>query len=371
MVAQAAVLGQTFGMLSGNPNDLLLTESFHGTIIAWARQAGMFQLKSSWEAVNLADSGDVEAKWRAWSQAEESIRALMTLHIHDSEFAAVFHRKPLLAHDSARMPRCCSDRVFSAPNASQWFTAASPIHSSTPSEQPQTDPNEVPSSLSLMTAYGILAGHVAAIHEARCGGLGDNVVQDIRRQLMSWHDTYASFVRHPNRDQLCLMVLWHEAFMASYAEFDMMESVAGRDGPALKAGDIQRIQRWVAEDEGKRCATHAMLIYKRLQSVNISAEPAIHVPKALFYAGLVLYFHAKYRTNPALEDDVDAPELRQRLLRQDRIDPFPAAAGNPRFDPSSVHGIVDLLRRHGHWELSRRFASTLEVLIDDLADSPA
>ncbi|KAH7070244.1 hypothetical protein FB567DRAFT_584640 [Paraphoma chrysanthemicola] len=56
-LAQAAIIGQTFGMLSGQPQDLIMTESFHGTVIAWARQAGLFKIKNS--PANLDTNTDV------------------------------------------------------------------------------------------------------------------------------------------------------------------------------------------------------------------------------------------------------------------------------------------------------------------------
>jgi len=108
-VAQAATLGQTYGMLSGNPHDLLMTESFHGTIIAWARQAGMFRKGSPdhlqvVNARNLTDPGTLESAWRSWAQAEETARVVLALHVHDSEFAVIFHHEPLLRHDPERPP---------------------------------------------------------------------------------------------------------------------------------------------------------------------------------------------------------------------------------------------------------------------------
>ena len=346
-VAQAAVLGQTFGILSGNPNDLLLAESFHGTIIAWTRQAGMFQAKSS-----LLVDGDVATAWRSWSQAEEAIRVLLVLHIHDSEFAAIFHHEPLLRHNPIRLPKCCSDELFAAPSAERWHELAKGYNQ-----------QDTCSSQALMHSYATLAGHVAGICESRSGHLDSAAVDEIRAALTSWHATHASRIQHPSRDTSCLMILWHEAFMYLYVDFDLLERVLGREGAASQE-DMEHLRHWVSTLEGQRCAVHAMLIHKRLDALPINTELALHVPKALFYAGLVIYCHVRFR--PAYED-VDITELRGANARFTS----PALLLSPsallsQLDTSALHSVADVLRRQGHWEVSRRFAWILDTLIETL-----
>ncbi|PNP49027.1 hypothetical protein THARTR1_10238 [Trichoderma harzianum] len=374
-VAQAVTLGQTFGMLSGNPNDLLMTESFHGTIIAWARQAGMFKIKDSLQETNHLNLNDLETAWRSWSQTEETVRVLAALHIHDSEFAAIFHHEPLLRHEPGRLPRCCTDELFTASTAAQWHTMIKSLHSSSPSSESQHHTSSVgmattPNSYSFMNAYVLLSGHNAAIQEARCATLNEAMIRDFHFRLTTWYEAYFPSIRYPSRDPHCLMVLWHETFMSLYVCFDLLERVVGRDGSSMRDGDLARIRDWVARVEGQRCVIHAMLIYKRLQTLPIIAEPAIHVPKALFYAGLVVYCYAKFRPNEAPNGDIDIPELRSSDLGRVSA---PASTELPtaslrQFDPSTLYNVTDLLRRQGHWELSRRFSSILEALIDDLAD---
>ncbi|KAL6792662.1 hypothetical protein J3E68DRAFT_377410 [Trichoderma sp. SZMC 28012] len=375
-VAQAVVLGQTFGMLSGNPNDLLLTESFHGTVIAWARQAGMFKIKDSLLEANHFDPDDLETAWASWSQTEETVRVLAALHIHDSEFASIFHHEPLLRHEPGRLPRCCADELFTASTASQWQTMIKSLHSSPSTSESQHHVPSVgvaatPNSYSFMNAYVLLSGHNAAIQEARCATLTETMIGDFHYRLTTWYDAYFPSIRY--RDPHFLIVLWHETFMSLYVCFDLLERVIGREGSSMRDGDLARIRDWTARVEGQRCVIHAMLIYKRLQTLPIIAEPAIHVPKALFYAGLVVYCYAKFRPNDAPHGDVDIPELRSsdfgRLSMHTQTSTEPPTASLRQFDPSTLYNITDLLRRQGHWELSRRFSSILEALIDDLADS--
>lgn len=371
-VAQAVVLGQTFGMLSSVTNDLLMTESFHGTLIAWARQAGMFQVRDSLQEAKSIDTNNLDTAWRSWCQAEETVRLLLAMHIHDSEFATIFHHEPLLRHGPpGKLPRCCSEELFCASTAVQWHDIINSFKPSPSSGDPRiTGPvgMHIMSNVhSPMSAYALLAGHLAAICEARCGDLDDLMIAEFRFRLTTWYETYSASIRSPSRDPHCLMVLWHEAFMSLYVSFDLIERVVGREGSPIREDDLARIRSWVAGVEGQRCVIHAMLTYKRLQTLPISAEPAIHVPKALFYAGLILYCYAKFRSTKAPPGDIDIPELRWS---------GPGAAEPPmaslrQFDLSTLYNVADLLRRQGHWEVSRRFASILDALIDDVADFPS
>ncbi|UNI15992.1 hypothetical protein JDV02_002472 [Purpureocillium takamizusanense] len=372
-VAQAATLGQTYGMLSGNPHDLLMTESFHGTIIAWARQAGMFRRGGSdhLQAVaarSFTSTDALESAWRSWAQAEETVRVVLALHIHDSEFAVIFHHEPLLRHDPRRLPRCSSEPLFGAANAAQWHSM---LMSATLQDTTAKGVEDGQGQAPVMHAYGLLAGQMAAICEMRGATLDDpGAASDVRRRLTSWYETHFPSVRASSRDTLCLAILWHEAFMALYISFDLLERVIGREGSQGDDEDVRRICAWVNKVEGRRCLMHAALIYKRLQALPISATPAIHVPKALFYAGLVIYCHVKFRSAAvaAAHGDLDMAEIRASELRYTAD--LPAAAIHQP-DSSSLYGIADLLRRQGHWELSRRFGFILEALIDDLTGSGA
>ena len=367
-MAQAVLLGQTYGMLSGNPCDLLMAESFHGTIIAWARQAGIFRAKGSLQSVDFPDMGDRESTWRTWARAEETIRVVLALHIHNSQLSAGFHHEPFIWHESGRLSPCCPDQLFAAPTAAQWHAMATSIHPSPASKEPRDStaratPGEPHPYATIYYAYAVLAGHVSAICDARCGTLSDTCTQDFQHRLASWYKDHYSGIHNPSRDTLWLMVLWHEAFMTLYASMDLLELVVGRDGPQVRDEDAKHVRNWVNEPDGKRCLVHSILIYERLKALPISAEPAIYVPRALFFADLVMYFHVKLGAVEATHSDVDIPEL-EDFLPQSTADGI-----STRFDSSMLHGVTGLLCRQGHWGLCRRFASILETLVDDLVDS--
>ncbi|KAH8204409.1 hypothetical protein TruAng_001460 [Truncatella angustata] len=126
-LAQTALLGQSFGMMSGHSQDLCMTESFHGTAIAWARQSGSFNVHASTPEL-VENDENLEVTWKAWARHEEAVRLVLGLYVHDSEFSTTFHHEPLLRHTARRLPVSCTEDLFSAPSASEclmglWHTA--------------------------------------------------------------------------------------------------------------------------------------------------------------------------------------------------------------------------------------------------------
>ncbi|KAF5227201.1 hypothetical protein FANTH_14829, partial [Fusarium anthophilum] len=309
-VAQAATIGQTYGILSGQPNDLLLTESFHGTIIAWARQAGLFRVRTSLESTDTIDMTDIEGSWRRWAQREETLRLILALQIHDSEFTKIFHHEGLLGHDQNRLPTCCSAESFSATTASTWHaTVTSMTQTACNGEDHSVFSPSQPVCKSTFYAYAQLAGHYAHLSEARCRGVLEDHAATIRQRLTLWYDKVVGDIVDKNHDQFSLVGLWHQAFMALYVNFDFLERIVGREGAPPTPLEADEVSRWVCSNDGIRCAVHAALIIKRHSMQVITEESAIHVPLSLFYAGIVVYCCIKFG-GLATQRNVDIMELK-------------------------------------------------------------
>ncbi|KAF5637613.1 zinc finger rsv1 [Fusarium tjaetaba] len=361
-VAQAATIGQTYGILSGQPNNLLLTDSFHGTIIAWARQAGLFRVRTAFESTDTINMTDVEGSWRRWAQREETLRLILALQIHDSEFTKIFHHEGLLGHDQNRLPTCCSAELFSATTASNWHAAViSMTQRACNGEDPvlMCSPSQ-PVCKSSFYAYAQLAGHYAHLSEARCRGALEDHAATIRQRLTLWYDEIVGGIVDKDHDQFSLVGLWHQAFMALYVDFDFLERIVGRDRTPPTSLEEDEVSRWVRSNDGIRCAVHAALIIKRYSMQAISEESAIHVPLSLFHAGIVVYCHIKFG-GLAIQRNVDILELKgDEPLSTDITE---------QIGPTTLYTVTDILRRHGHWDLSRRLASILSILIEGVTDT--
>ncbi|KAF4820751.1 hypothetical protein CGCTS75_v011211 [Colletotrichum tropicale] len=203
-LVQAATIGQTFGMLSGDSSDVCMTECFHGTVIAWARQRVLFKSKPA--TINSLEdpSLGVDDMWKEWIHREESIRLLLGLYIQDSEFSVTFHHEPLLRHAPGRIPRCCSDEAFFAPNAAEWYRLVRRDQSisnnggAADSSMSQPSVSAPGFQQTHMLAYASLANIVGSIQETKAPCLDKAAIDQFREALLSWHQVY---VGHFPRNQ--------------------------------------------------------------------------------------------------------------------------------------------------------------------------
>lgn len=352
-------------MLSGDANDIVLTDSFHGTIISWARQAGAFKVKNIILPCDTLDDEMLDAKWREWARNEEIIRVVLALHIHDSQFAVMLHHEPFLRHESARL-LMSSDELFAAPTARQWQVLATTCHPAATQRSNIADTETVvqPRDNTItMHDYALLSGYLAIICEAQCSNLSDADSKDFYHRLTSWYETHERSLLNSTQDTLCLKILWHKAFMALCVDFDLLDRAVGRDGFPIHDKDAERITNWVNAEPGKRCLVHAFLIYDRVRALRIGVEPAIHVPTAFFYAGCVMYCHIKFRRATSSISSVDVPELRCGQMHDITNRTSDTMR---RLDSSTIYDIADLLRRHSHWMLSHKFASILGIMLENI-----
>ncbi|KAI0520697.1 fungal-specific transcription factor domain-containing protein [Xylaria bambusicola] len=376
-LVQASIIGQTFGMLSGQPDNVCMTESFHGTAIAWARQGGFFKIR----AAPLPNCDEPEANkgdlWRRWVDAEESVRLVLALYVHDSEFATTFHHEPLLRHGTGKLPVCNPDELFFAPTASDWYNivtrdrvANSKITHINAANILAVPPVIMTTRKAQMFAYASLAGLVASIQEKRASLLDDGAKQQFRNLLLSWHHEHYKHIQGPRKNHINLLIFWHAAFMALYSDFDIMERSIGRDGKHAAQEAREAIVDWAVSLEARRSILHALLVLRHLEMLPIGLEPAIHVPKAAFYSAMIVYSYIKCKPSPCVpsEDEVNLPEL-QVASSTNSLQPNGdkvTAAMFPPVEPSILCNAIDLLRRIGHWEISRKFACILQILLDDL-----
>ena len=365
-------------MLSGQPDNVCMTESFHGTAIAWARQGGFFKIKAA--PLPTSDESEVGKGdiWRRWVDAEESVRLVLALYIHDSEFATTFHHEPLLRHVRGKLPACNSDELFFAPTAVDWynivkkdrFADSQSTHNHVTSTS--MSPTVLTTRKAQMFAYASLAGLVAAIQERRASDLDADAKQHFRNLLLTWHQEHYKHIQGPRKNHINLLIFWHAAFMALYADFDMLELSIGRDGRRVAQETREGINDWAASPEARRSILHALLVLRHLEMLPIGLEPAIHVPKAAFYSAMVVYSYIKCKplADPymPLEDEMNLPELQvagSTSILHSNGDKVTIAMFSP-VEPSILCNAIDLLRRIGHWEISRKFASILQILLDDL-----
>jgi hypothetical protein len=308
-------------------------------------------------------------------------RVLLGLHIHDSELACIFHHEPILRHNGKAIPLACSSKLFMASNANQWIAIWQKGRHQTDTEEPR--PGELLGSQQSIstcivaepgsfTAYAFLAGIAARICESRnLGELDEPSKVEFVDSLIQW---YQNFRKSTERaDPLCLMALWHSTFMTLLVDLDMLERAVGRDTPEVLQSSKTELGFWISTLDAKRCVIHGLLAHQHAKEMQIGIEPAIHVPRIIFFAGIALFCYTARQVNPRdnrenlQQELLSLPEMKlldtsnvmyifeQQRSRVDKLSAIEAGA---------LCNITDLLQRIGHWEIARKYASTLESLMN-------
>ncbi|KAJ5958609.1 uncharacterized protein N7479_005759 [Penicillium vulpinum] len=371
-MVQAAILGQTYAILAGKPKYLVLADVLHGTVSAWAREANRLGALCS-QSRDILNSADIERSWHRWIDNEQRARVQAALNIHDAELAALYHHQPIRSHRFRQFPRLAPDELFSAPTASKWAAILSQsLHSQSENQlqaqlSQSSDIFPVTGYDSRFTAYGILEGISARLIDAKQSKEFNHIVcQDTSNLLIQWWQTYHTM----DQDPFCLPVLWHSIFISLYADMDILEQAVGRNGqaPAIEASALAR--EWASSLDVSRCLVHASLIARYLERMSISAEPAIHVPRALFSAALIYLCVAQYAPKHVISAEAFAsPEVKLLGDGAAEVACFPGIAQSSErsvvADLDQLYGMIDLLQRGGRWGISQAFANVLSTVLDE------
>jgi hypothetical protein len=279
------------------------------------------------------------------------------------------------------MPLAATSTIFMASNADQWIAALRKEEIRTIngvsglSEGLDSHQNLYRSGIASpgsFTGYAFLEGIAARICESRkLGELDFSARSEFEKSLVEWHREFTC--AKDKTDPLCLMVLWHSTFMTLLADLDMLERVVGRDSPEEPESTTEAFRRWGSSLDAKRCIVHGLLAHKHVKELQLGMEPAIHIPRTLFLAGMTLFCYTLPRVPPM---DTGRECFPQELMALPEIKLIDASSAMYIFESgrnssdklsaieaSALCNITDLLQRIGHWELARKYASTLESIV--------
>ncbi|KAL4911124.1 hypothetical protein BDW74DRAFT_172578 [Aspergillus multicolor] len=332
-MVQAALLGQTYGILSKDVNDLLIAQTFHGTMIAWARRFNLFQARCASDAVTPElIASDPEKAWKTWIHAEERTRIAAGLHLHDVELAEISQTDTFLRNFPAPVS---TDILWSAPTAQVWAASFSSSVSRTPSSSssparatthsaPRPTP-AIPLKKDPFHTYLELQGLAARIirdtqsqtqsPRPAAHVLTPQQQEDHTVSLIHFHQSTLtptlnqrrSLQNPTHQDPYFLRILWHSLFISLFTNFNRLELAIGREGPhhALQDGHREYVREWAGAastpasvfanttSHGARAVLHASCILRALEATPLRVEPPIHVPRVLFRAALVCFCYAR------------------------------------------------------------------------------
>ncbi|KUL89752.1 hypothetical protein ZTR_00544 [Talaromyces verruculosus] len=374
-MTQAALLGQTFAMLSGNPRHIVLFQTFHGTIIAWARRQNMFN--QDMEAIYPKGmQADNEASWRRWIYGEEKRRVAVGLRIHDSESAELFMTEPFL-RCSAAASAIASDELWTAPTSTAWVHALDERRHqqlanseySPPLSMDQTEGDvTAPATYPTFALYAFLEGKTSQIMErVSLQESLKQISQEATPELITVYNN--RFRQHSQSDDFSLKALWHSIFIILYCNMNQLECAIGREGYEKAQDHLEYATTWASSLDGHRCAIHAALILRHLQRIPIGQEPGIHVPRLIYRSALVWYAYTRFGRDDGSTSSTDGlnfPEINGIGIDAARV--LFAANGFKKSRPttsesSTLFHLIDLLPRLGHWGISQKMASLFSVLV--------
>ncbi|RAH84559.1 hypothetical protein BO86DRAFT_441341 [Aspergillus japonicus CBS 114.51] len=372
-MVQAAIIGQTFAILSGRPKDLILAGVLHGTVMAWAREADRNALPLPSAPRDLdSEEASLDDQWSRWIDREQRLRVKIALNIHDAELASLLHHEPICKHRLSQYPHLASDALFTAPTAVRWArvyqlttTPPSPRLSNTYLD------NILPSDAadSRFAAYGLLESISAHVSEARRSNTLDNQeVGRLSNMLMWWwrRNSTQSTLHGEDNDPFALQILWHSTYIAIYADLDLLEQASGRDGESAVQASYPLVRSWSSSLAASKCLIHAFLLQRYVEKMRVAAEPAIHIPRGLFHAALCWFAFTRIGGQQGV--DVKAFEAPEVQLSDSHAAP-PGSLGKVGrdwilADANQVHRLIDMLSRVGRWGISSSFASVLCAAIE-------
>lgn len=363
-MVQAAILGQTFAILSGRSRDLVLADVLHGAVMTWARESNKRNLYSQDNYRHSSvdsTSPDIVEQWHLWVAKEQHDRVEIALNIHDAELSSLLHHDPIRKHRLNQVPQLATDNLFMAPTAKEWAVlyrqASSDISHNIHRETYVQDA----SKNSRFYAYGILESIGTLLVEARqADSLTDDQSQHISNLLMQWWRKYSPLLRNEGDDPFGLPILWHSIYMSMYADMNLLEQAIGRDGEAQALAVVTMVRNWASSLEASKCLAHALLIQHSFEQMRVSSEPAIHVPRALFWAALAWLCFTRFGTRKSIDLEAFESQEIQNVESRVAVREAQRQPGSNSFgDINPLHRLTDLLQGVGRWAISRNFATIL------------
>ncbi|PYH98472.1 hypothetical protein BO71DRAFT_371179 [Aspergillus ellipticus CBS 707.79] len=371
-MVQTAILGQTYGILSGRPRDLVLADVLHGAVMGWTRESNKYGALHISQPINLdLDDLEMEEQWHRWIEVEQRRRVEIALNIHDAELASLMHHEPTRKHRFAQYPQLGSEAMFMAPTAARWADLYKQS-SSYAGPGPNVDIHFYKAGHnSQFAVYSVLESIHAHVIEARLSeSLDQQKSEELSGLLMHWWDKYNSHFRHEEEDPFGLPVLWHSIYMSLYTDMDLLERAIGRNGRAATIVSHDAVRVWAGSLNASKCLVHALLIQRHLERMRISSEPAIHVPGALFSAALAWLCFTRIGLRQSVNlQAFGAPEIQLIGSETAMQEAQGQAFGDSVFaDVNHLHRLIDLLHRFGRWGISKTFATVLCTAVEEIRE---
>ncbi|KAK4497117.1 hypothetical protein PRZ48_011567 [Zasmidium cellare] len=359
-ILQAAMIGQTYALLSGSAANLLTAQCFHGTMGVSIRTF-YDQWANPKDSSMVLNEQSSPSDWEPWIREQTAIRLLNCIHVHNGEVFATVHQPALLRAHPFNVRLAADDKLFLSKTADEWVSMRARY------ARHQPEPH------SLFSTCASLDCFVAEIYHRKTGPFNrTNVAADdeIYTSLITWFNESAQLIESDGAKRLSLLMLWHSCFVLLLSDLDLVERVCGRDGSNISQEDTTMLHAWITTPQAKQCVVHALLIYILLERFRVSEVPAIHVARVAWQAGLVLATYSFFaRTEPNInitEAISSCPALkaarRTPLFTQSDWATVDQSA-TPERCRTTAFSLSATLRHLGPWQNGVRYAKTLDQIL--------
>jgi hypothetical protein len=376
-ILQAAVIGQSCVILSGQNTHLRTARLFHGTL-AVSMQDYYNSVVKSCNSIPLDSctpdqSSRAPLDWQSWVNEQTFLRLCGVVQIHNGEIAATVNQAAQLRTQIC--PRAAEpDTLYLAKTANEWTTLRR--HFAFTNEHP----------VAMLSSCAELAHVVAEISHIKLVSSGDGRVKDmsnIKSSLIKWLEKQRSLLCPERKHRLSPMLLWHSCFLLINCDLELMErscTPVGQDPTVLQRPpslplSSPSLQDWANSKDACTATLHAMLIFKSLEEFRVSEAPAIHVARCAWHAGLVLAVYSLFASNQGdaiaswSGDLQDHPEL----LLAHQVGVLTERNWNSVSQPLSAaqsrnvaYSLCTILRHLGSWGNAAWFSNKLAQVLDNI-----
>ncbi|KAF2166168.1 hypothetical protein M409DRAFT_23359 [Zasmidium cellare ATCC 36951] len=359
-ILQAAMIGQTYAILSGSAPNLLTAQCFHGTM-GVAVRTFYDQWASPKDSSAILDDQPSAADWEPWIREQTAIRLLNSIFVHNGEVFATVHQPALLRAHPFQVRLAADDKLFLAKTADEWVSLRARHAEHHP------EPHSFFSSCASLDCF------VAEIYHRKTGPFSRTHTEaddEIQSSLITWFNESAQLINLDGARRLSLLMLWHSCFVLLLSDLDVFERVCGRDGPNISQDDTATLQAWIPTPHAKRCVIHALLIYILLERFRVSEVPAIHVARVSWQAGLVLAIYSFFAGSEQSINLTDTVSSCRALKAVRRTSLFTQGdwvtveqCATPERCRTSAFSLSATLRHLGPWQNGARYAKTLDQIL--------
>jgi hypothetical protein len=357
---QAAVIGQTFALLSGRPEHLMTVQAFHGTLFVTTRECYNSLLRS--QRPHGPAYSSLQAKdWSDWVTLQTVTRLLNAVYIHNGEIAAIMQQPAFTRTQPLTIPVAAPDNLFLAKTADEW---ANLQHTHAAHTLP---------SRSTFSSCAMLECFIGEISHARCSPfhlLSDQDINEFQTALCTWFQSSVDSFRTDRVQRLTMLSLWHSCFLLLLCDINLVERACARDESSIPTTELQQLRDWMLTPRAKQCISHAVLLCRLTDDMRLCDVPAAHVARSLWHAGLVLAAYsslAPAQPPRSLHESSESYESIEALhqanfLSETDLD-FLKDGPTPSKCSSLAFSIPTTLRHLGPWPVAMSYARTLSQVL--------